>query len=242
LLRIARLCRRSFKMHFSVTIAVPLLLLALPAFASTNTEMQIVNAHRERALMPVRRHHAALKAGKRGSIPIIARAAEIERRSTAAKCTKRTIKKVAHKSSSHKSSKPAKKFSKKGGKKLAKQSSKKPAKQTNRKITTAQASVSGGTTGTATFFNQDGTEGACGIGGVQPDSALLVALCPADFKAACGKPIHITNHLTGKSVVAKGNDECPGCACNHIDLSIGAYQALGSPASVGVIPISFTVG
>jgi len=225
-------------MHFSVTIAVPLLLLALPAFASTNAELQIVDVHRERALMPVRRHHAALEAGKRGSIPIIARAAEIERRSTA-KCTKRTIKKVAHKSSSHKSSKPAKKVSKKGGKK---QSSKKPAKQTNRKITTADASVSGGTTGTATFFNQDGTEGACGIGGVQPDSALLVALCPADFKAACGKPIHITNHLTGKSVVAKGNDECPECACDHIDLSIGAYQALGSPARIGVIPILFTVG
>lgn len=115
-----------------------------------------------------------------------------------------------------------------------------PAPESKPKVKVA-AAVSGGTSGIATFFTQDGTEGACGRGKV-PDSALVVALCPAQFRSACGKPIRITNTKTGKTATAIGNDECPECPCDHIDLSIGAWDALGSPQSLGVAPIKFTIG
>jgi len=100
-------------------------------------------------------------------------------------------------------------------------------------------STSGDQTGTITFYSQDGTEGACG-NGMRSDSDLVVALAPSIFREHCGKSVTITNTLTGHTVTAECNDECPSCADNHIDVSIGCWAALGSPQDLGVAPVTFT--
>jgi len=125
-------------------------------------------------------------------------------------------------------------------------SSSPPARQSSSTSSSSSAEPTqtgggGGSSGKATFFFQ-GAIGACGIGNEPvPDTDKVVALCPAQFRAACGKQIQITNELTGETTTARGNDLCPSCDCSHLDLSLGAWDALGSDRSIGVIDISFQI-
>ena len=72
--------------------------------------------------------------------------------------------------------------------------------------------------GTATFYTQDGTTGACGqkVG----DSAHVVALCASQYRRYCGQSMRVISTKTHKSVTVTVRDECPECACNHLDLSV----------------------
>eukprot|EP00918_Siedleckia_nematoides_P050084 GHVU01109628.1.p1 GENE.GHVU01109628.1~~GHVU01109628.1.p1 ORF type:complete len:283 (-),score=16.44 GHVU01109628.1:146-946(-) len=94
--------------------------------------------------------------------------------------------------------------------------------------------------GTATFFSQGGVAGACGT--VHKDSDYVVAIQTAMYKGGqyCGKKITITRTSTGKSIQAVAADECPGCrTAQSLDLSIGAFDALGSPDE-GVFEMTWT--
>ncbi|EGG12955.1 uncharacterized protein MELLADRAFT_76387 [Melampsora larici-populina 98AG31] len=90
-----------------------------------------------------------------------------------------------------------------------------------------------------TYFYQEGAAGACG--NVNSDNTPLVAL-PTDMYAEgkhCGKQVMIKNTANGKTVIAKVQDMCPGCpSSTSLDLSTGAYDALGSQAT-GVLPIQW---
>jgi hypothetical protein len=132
-----------------------------------------------------------------------------------------------------------------------------PAKPTSSKVTVKSTSTkkssptpvkaSGGndnlsnTGGQATFFFQNGAAGACGQ--KHADSVPLVAL---DFRRYgntnraspdCGRHVLIKNTANGKTVTALVADACPSCEnSNSLDLSTGAFDALGS-RDAGVLPI-----
>jgi len=96
------------------------------------------------------------------------------------------------------------------------------------------------TGGIATFFTQNGVAGACGK--VNPDSALVAALETKTFAngAHCGKSVEITNKKNGKKATVKVADECP--TCNNpqsIDLSTGAFKALGGTTEEGIFDIAW---
>ncbi|KAG8751726.1 hypothetical protein FRC12_012293 [Ceratobasidium sp. 428] len=56
----------------------------------------------------------------------------------------------------------------------------------------------------------------------------------------CGKKVQITNLNNGKTVVATVADACPSCENPEcLDLSHGAYDALGEPRKTGMFPISY---
>lgn len=91
----------------------------------------------------------------------------------------------------------------------------------------------------ATFFYQGGAAGACGT--ANSDDTPLVALPTSMYSngAHCGKSVMIRNKNTGKSVVAKVMDMCPGCPSqNSLDLSTGAFNQIGTPDQ-GVLPIEW---
>ncbi|GAA5910933.1 hypothetical protein JCM6882_001935 [Rhodosporidiobolus microsporus] len=96
--------------------------------------------------------------------------------------------------------------------------------------------------GQATFFYQYGVAGACGK--VHSDSDKVVALAMNLYGSAsnaapdCGRQIEIKNEKTGQSTVATVADACPGCGDSHIDLSVGAFDAIGTQDQ-GVVPISW---
>jgi rare lipoprotein A (peptidoglycan hydrolase) len=52
----------------------------------------------------------------------------------------------------------------------------------------------------------------------------------------CGQRVYITNTDNGKSVAATVWDTCPGCGHESLDLSTGAFNAIGAE-STGVLPI-----
>lgn len=54
----------------------------------------------------------------------------------------------------------------------------------------------------------------------------------------CGQNIKVTNTDSGKSIVVKAADTCPTCNEKSLDLSKGAFEALGS-LDQGVLPISW---
>ncbi|KAG8996902.1 hypothetical protein FRB94_011001 [Tulasnella sp. JGI-2019a] len=120
---------------------------------------------------------------------------------------------------------------------------------TPQKTTPTVANVaSGGAkyTGKATFYTQNGVAGACGQ--KHPDSALIGAMNKSMYESPmkgsvsswCGKSVKITNTDNGKSVTVLIADECPDCAHGSIDMSTGAFNKIGNPAT-GVLPISWTV-
>ncbi|GAA5877774.1 hypothetical protein JCM16303_000233 [Sporobolomyces ruberrimus] len=95
--------------------------------------------------------------------------------------------------------------------------------------------------GIATFFYQNGVAGNCG--NVNSDSTLLVALPTATYEggAHCGKYVTITRSDTGKSINALVADSCPTCNNNAcLDLSWGAFSALGGTQSMGVFDITWS--
>ncbi|BGO88836.1 hypothetical protein NBRC10512_002192 [Rhodotorula toruloides] len=104
---------------------------------------------------------------------------------------------------------------------------------------TSSASSGGGQvfTGQATYYYQYGVAGSCG--NYNSDSDYIVAVNAAQMNSGwCGKTVHITNTATGASITATIADTCPGCAEQSLDLSQGAFDALGSE-SQGVLPISW---
>ncbi|GAA5827927.1 hypothetical protein JCM5353_007743 [Sporobolomyces roseus] len=95
--------------------------------------------------------------------------------------------------------------------------------------------------GIATFFYQNGVAGNCG--NVNSDSTLLVALPTATYEGGshCGKYVTITRTDTGKSINALVADSCPTCNNNScLDLSWGAFSALGGTQSMGVFDITWS--
>ncbi|BGP53191.1 hypothetical protein JCM8202v2_000750 [Rhodotorula sphaerocarpa] len=111
---------------------------------------------------------------------------------------------------------------------------------------TSAASSSGGAPspsgnvveGTATYYYQYGVAGSCG--NVNPDSAYIVALSYqiVDNGAHCGQQVYIKNKANGKHITATVADTCPGCDASHLDLSEGAFLALGELAT-GVLQIEW---
>ncbi|GAA5826097.1 hypothetical protein JCM11251_007165 [Rhodosporidiobolus azoricus] len=106
----------------------------------------------------------------------------------------------------------------------------------------SSSSSGGWVQGKATFFYQGGAAGACGK--VHSDSDKVIALGMNRYGSAsntapdCGRQIEIKNEATGQSVVATVADACPGCDDSHLDLSVGAFDAIGKQ-SQGVVPISW---
>lgn len=96
------------------------------------------------------------------------------------------------------------------------------------------------TGGIATFYTQNGNAGACGD--THSDSDIICALETATYAngAHCGKYVLITNTENGKTVKVLVADECPTCNNKQsIDLSTGAYRALGGTVSEGIFPIAW---
>jgi len=108
---------------------------------------------------------------------------------------------------------------------------------------TSSASSSSSETydGKATFFTQGGVAGSCGT--VHSDSDYIVAIDSSMYNSGefCGKSITVTRVSTGKSINCVGADECPGCpSSGSLDLSVGAFNALGTPDE-GVFDITWKV-
>ncbi|KWU46453.1 barwin-like endoglucanase, partial [Rhodotorula sp. JG-1b] len=81
--------------------------------------------------------------------------------------------------------------------------------------------------------------GSCG--NVNSDSSYIVALSysQVDGGAHCGRTVSITNNDNGKTITATVADTCPGCGYGSLDLSTGAFGAIGS-YDQGVLPISWS--
>jgi rare lipoprotein A (peptidoglycan hydrolase) len=60
-----------------------------------------------------------------------------------------------------------------------------------------------------------------------------------DGGAHCGRTVSITNTDNGRSITARVADTCPGCGYGSLDLSTGAFGAIGS-YDQGVLPISWS--
>lgn len=114
----------------------------------------------------------------------------------------------------------------------------------------------------ATFYTQNGNAGACGD--KHPDSDIICALETATYAGGshCGQYVDITNVKTGKTVKVLVADvrvlchsvslpsvikigeciqqECPTCKNKQsIDLSTGAFQALGGTVNEGIFDSQF---
>ncbi|GAA6063674.1 hypothetical protein JCM10212_000410 [Sporobolomyces blumeae] len=114
------------------------------------------------------------------------------------------------------------------------------------KTTTTQAAQQqstsksyGSYSGQATFYTQGGVAGSCGQ--VNGDYSMIVAMnAPmVDGGAHCGQWVNIKNTANGKTVTAKVADTCPGCGYGSLDLSLGAFDAIGS-RDTGVLPITWS--
>ncbi|GAA6057911.1 hypothetical protein JCM3770_002200 [Rhodotorula araucariae] len=107
------------------------------------------------------------------------------------------------------------------------------------KESSASSSGSGSSySGQATYYSQGGAAGSCG--NYASDSDYVVAVNVAQMNSGlCGKSVKITNTANGKTITATVADTCPGCAGSSLDLSEGAFGALGEYSS-GVLPISWS--
>ncbi|GAA6004574.1 hypothetical protein JCM10207_000942 [Rhodosporidiobolus poonsookiae] len=112
------------------------------------------------------------------------------------------------------------------------------AAATQYKQSSSSSSFSGTYSGQATYFYQNGNPGSCGVW--NSDSTYLVAVNAAQMSGSlCGKMVQIKNTANGKTITAKVQDTCPGCGYGSLDLSTGAFGALGSYSS-GVLPITWS--
>ncbi|KAJ4469203.1 RlpA-like double-psi beta-barrel-protein domain-containing protein-containing protein [Lentinula aciculospora] len=112
------------------------------------------------------------------------------------------------------------------------------ATTTSAAAATTTASSSGTSySGEGTYFYQEGQAGACGT--VHADTDSIVAVTASLYSSSlCGKTVTVTyNSVTVTAIVA---DECPGCAADSLDLSVGVFQSLAD-LSVGVIDITWTL-
>jgi hypothetical protein len=99
------------------------------------------------------------------------------------------------------------------------------------------------TGGFATFYNQDGSEGACG--GFSGDGDYIAALAGGQYgdmnsrSPNCGRSITVTNMQNGKSVTVTVVDACPTCDNgNCVDLSPTAFNDIAD-AATGIVPITW---
>ncbi|GAA5975615.1 hypothetical protein JCM11641_003547 [Rhodosporidiobolus odoratus] len=99
------------------------------------------------------------------------------------------------------------------------------------------------TGGMGTYYYQKGNQGACGT--AVSDSSKVVALPSYAYGGGryCGKKVEITRMSGGSKgmkVTATVMDECPSCTnSNSLDLSVGAYKALGGTQDEGQFDISW---
>ncbi|GAA5986492.1 hypothetical protein JCM11641_005217 [Rhodosporidiobolus odoratus] len=96
------------------------------------------------------------------------------------------------------------------------------------------------TGGIATYFYQNGVAGNCGK--VNSDSTPLVALPTNTYAGGkyCGQYVTIKRVDTGDTIKALVADSCPTCNNdNCLDLSWGAFSALGGTESMGVFDIQW---
>jgi len=107
------------------------------------------------------------------------------------------------------------------------------------------SSSSAVTGGFATYFYQGGNAGACGT--VHSDSDYIAAIDIAyygntgDVSSWCGKSLLVENTDTGATVTVTVADVCPTCDNSaSLDLSVGAFEALGS-LSQGLLNIEYWV-
>ena len=73
------------------------------------------------------------------------------------------------------------------------------------------------------------------------DGDYVVALSYTQVEGGknCGRTVSITNNDNGKTITATVADTCPGCGYGSLDLSTGAFGAIGS-YDQGVLPISWS--
>ncbi|KPV75755.1 uncharacterized protein RHOBADRAFT_13548, partial [Rhodotorula graminis WP1] len=96
---------------------------------------------------------------------------------------------------------------------------------------------SGTYSGSATFYSQGGNAGSCG--NYASDSDYVVAVNAAQMNSGwCGRTVKITNKANGATITAKVADTCPGCSYGSLDLSTGAFGAIGN-YDTGVLPIAW---
>ncbi|GJN88632.1 hypothetical protein Rhopal_001598-T1 [Rhodotorula paludigena] len=92
--------------------------------------------------------------------------------------------------------------------------------------------------GRGTYYFQNGAAGSCG--NYNSDSAYIIAVSASQMNSGlCGKKVSIRNTSNGKSITATVADTCPGCGYGSIDLSEGAFGALGE-YSQGVLPLAWS--
>ncbi|KAL7336400.1 hypothetical protein BJY59DRAFT_656399 [Rhodotorula toruloides] len=88
----------------------------------------------------------------------------------------------------------------------------------------------------STSLAENGVAGNCGQ--VNSDDSYIVALPTSTYAGGshCGQSVKITRSDTGQSITAKVADSCPTCNnASCLDLSVGAYKALGGTDSMGVL-------
>ncbi|GAA5952019.1 hypothetical protein JCM8115_005306 [Rhodotorula mucilaginosa] len=98
---------------------------------------------------------------------------------------------------------------------------------------------SGSYSGRATFYTQGGVAGSCGSVAIDGDYVVALSYSQVDGGAHCGRTVSITNTDNGRSITARVADTCPGCGYGSLDLSTGAFGAIGS-YDQGVLPISWS--
>ncbi|OIT35432.1 putative eg45-like domain containing protein 1 [Nicotiana attenuata] len=112
-------------------------------------------------------------------------------------------------------------------------------------VVTTLLSIALATPGTATF-NTQYVPSACS--GKTPQGIIIVAasdplwkngaICGKTFNITCTGPTNLVPHpCTGKSIVVKIVDHCPGCG-GTLDLSKEAFSTIANPVA-GVIKIDY---
>lgn len=90
------------------------------------------------------------------------------------------------------------------------------------------------TSGSATWYRQNGTTGSCGI--THSDDDKVIAVSEDMAGKHCGQKITIKHG--DKTTTATVADTCPECDHGHLDLSRGAFEALAS-FEQGEVPITW---
>jgi expansin len=89
--------------------------------------------------------------------------------------------------------------------------------------------------GEATYYNAEG-KGACGI--QTPADYLVCAINDEQYsKENCGRCVEVTGP-SGKSVIVRIIDKCPGCDSGDLDLSETAFTKIAAK-SAGRVKISW---
>lgn len=99
--------------------------------------------------------------------------------------------------------------------------------------------------GSATFYDIEEDLTACGTQHSKEDfvvatsERLWIPGGNPNLDPICQRWIWITNHATGKSITVNVQDKCGGCGENDLDLTEGAFKALGAELSQGKIAVEW---